>query len=306
MENHTAKHFVLQLGSLASLYLSLSFLLVLLFGLINILYPDAADTIWEIENANGMVRVGFAMTIVFFPTYLILTRIVNKTRRKEPDGKYLGLTKWLIYLSLLVGGAVLLGDLVSVIIKYLEGEVTERFLMKAFSVLVVVGAAFNYYMLDARGHWLKKEKKSIEYGIVTSIAVVILLVTGILSIDSPTKFREYRLDQTQISDLQNIQWQIQDYLAINNELPTDLETIATIKLPTAPEDRQPYEYHLTENGFELCAEFAGESRPEDMMYARTVMPVGQTGYIINPDNWEHPEGEYCFERVVQLETKEGE
>ncbi|MEN9922388.1 MAG: hypothetical protein RL097_665, partial [Candidatus Parcubacteria bacterium] len=39
MENHTAKHFVLQLGSLASLYLSLSFLLVLLFGVINLIFP---------------------------------------------------------------------------------------------------------------------------------------------------------------------------------------------------------------------------------------------------------------------------
>ena len=45
MENHTAKHFVLQLGSLVSLYLSLSFLIVLIFGVINKMFPDAADTI---------------------------------------------------------------------------------------------------------------------------------------------------------------------------------------------------------------------------------------------------------------------
>jgi hypothetical protein len=98
VENHTAKHIVLKLGSLASLYLSLSFLLVLLFGLINLLFPEVADTVYAAESASSDVRLGIAMTIVFFPTYLLLTRMVKQTRRKGGKGSYLGLTKWLIYL----------------------------------------------------------------------------------------------------------------------------------------------------------------------------------------------------------------
>ena len=126
MEHNTAKHFVLQLGSLVSLYLSLTFLLVLLFGAINIIFPDAADYVWEVESAQSQIRIGIAMVIVFFPTYLLITRIVNQARRKEQNGAYLGLTKWLIYLSLLVGGLVLLIDLVVVIMTFLEGEISER------------------------------------------------------------------------------------------------------------------------------------------------------------------------------------
>jgi hypothetical protein len=78
MENNTAKHFVLQLGSLITLYLSIAFLLVLLFNIINLLYPDAVDSYWQIESSSEGVRLGIAMLLVFFPTYLILTRKVNQ------------------------------------------------------------------------------------------------------------------------------------------------------------------------------------------------------------------------------------
>jgi uncharacterized protein YacL len=154
MENTTPKHFVLQLGSLISLYISLGFLLGLLFGIINLKFPDATEGYWALESASSAVRLGIAMVIVFFPTYLILTRLVNKLRRQEKNGSYLNLTKWLVYLSLLVGGGVLLGDLVAVIMTFLEGEITQRFIFKALAVLVVVGLAFHYYILDARGFWL--------------------------------------------------------------------------------------------------------------------------------------------------------
>ena len=163
MNNHTAKHFVVQLGSLISLYLSLAFFLVLAFGFINLLFPDSLDGVWQLENAASNVRLGFAMVVVFFPTYLVLTRLVNKNRRASQDTNYLGLTKWLIYLSLLIAGLTLLGDMVAVIMGFLEGELTQRFLLKALAVAVVTGAAFFYYLKDAQGYWLTREKLSYTY-----------------------------------------------------------------------------------------------------------------------------------------------
>jgi hypothetical protein len=113
MEN-TAKNFALQLGSLISLYVSIGALIALLFGIITLLYPDSAQYAWEGESARITIRTTIAILVVFFPTYITLTRIVNKIRRTE-SGTYLTLTKWLIYLSLLIGGGVLLGDLVTVL-----------------------------------------------------------------------------------------------------------------------------------------------------------------------------------------------
>lgn len=301
MENHTAKHFVLQLGSLASLYLSLSFLLVLLFSVINLQLPDATEGVWQIESASSSARIGIAMVIVFFPTYLVLTRLVNKTRRKDLNGSYLGLTKWLIYLSLLVGGAVLLGDMVAVIMAFLEGEITQRFVLKALAVLVVVGAAFTYYLLDARGYWLKNEKKSVYFGLGTVIVVLAVLVCGFMNTETPSEVREQKLDNKQVTDLQEIQWRVQDYLAINNQLPESLESLYenTVALE-APEDRPDYSYQLTEKGFNLCATFTTTSRKDEYFYAGPIsVPEGKTPTILNPDNWEHGVGEVCFERVVK-------
>ncbi len=300
MENHTAKHFVLQLGSLASMYLSLSFLLVLIFGVVNLAFPDAAEGIWAIEEANSQIRMGIAMTIVFLPTYLILTRLVNKTRRQKHTSNYLGLTKWLIYLSLLIGGAALLIDLVVVINTFLEGEITQRFVLKALAVLLVIGAAFYYYLMDARGYWLSNEKRSIMFGAVAGIISLVFVVFGFASIDAPAEVREKRLDMTQTSDLQIIQGQIQNYLVMNEALPATLDNLTSEIMPIAPEGRMAYRYELTEKGFRLCATFAAASEKGEYMYGTTAYaPEIKTAVILNPDNWEHGEGEWCFERVVK-------
>ena len=298
MENHTAKHFVLQLGSLVSLYLSLGFLLALLFGIINIMFPDAVDNYWTIESAHRSVRIGIAMVIVFFPTYLLLTRTVNKMRRKEAGGAYLSLTRWLVYLSLLIGGGVLLGDLVAVIMYFLEGEITQRFILKSLAVLVVVGAAFYYYILDARGFWLKNEQKSVLFAFGAIVIVLVSLGLGFTNIETPAAVREQKLDATQVSDLQQIQWRVQDYAMTNGVLPDSLDKLAEPTIPAAPENRPAYRYNVTGEGFELCATFAQPSTEnENYLYPASTGIEGKM-MIKNPDNWQHKAGEVCFNRII--------
>lgn len=302
MENHTAKHFVLQLGALASLYVTLSFLLVLLFGIINLAFPDAAEMSYATESSMSMVRLGIAMVVVFFPAYLILTRTVNRIRRQETSGMYLTLTKWLIYLSLLVGGAVLLGDLVAVLMMFLEGEITERFIFKALAVLVVIGTAFYYYLEDARNTWLTDESRSIYFGVAATVVAFGSVVYGFTLIDTPTDVREERLDERQISDLTTIQWEIDSYFAQNNNtLPDSLEELSrqSTMLPSAPEERTPYEYRRTAEGFALCATFGAPSKNDPYNY---YYGDDSTGTFRNMWNWEHSEGMYCFERFLREPT----
>ncbi len=304
MENHTAKHFVLQLGSLASLYLSLGFLLSLLFSIINITFPDAIDDYWVVESSHSTVRFSIAMLVVFFPTYLYLTRTVNNIRRTESDGMYLSLTKWVVFLSLLVGGGVLLGDLVAVIMAFLEGEITERFILKAFAVLVVVGAAFHYYLLDTKGYWTKNEQKSIMFAIGAALVVFASIAYGFAHIETPSAVREQKLDAQQVSDLQQLQWRIQDYSLTNGKLPESLEALSDGAIPRAPEDRAAYKYSVTEEGFELCATFAQPSTEnENYMYQSSAV-INEKMMIKNPDNWQHGAGEVCFKRVVNKEETE--
>ncbi len=297
MENNSAKQFVLQLGALSSLYLSITFLLVLLFGVINLAYPDVADGYWSLENDASNVRMGIAMVVVFFPAYLVLTRLVNKNRRADEKNSYLNITKWLVYLSLLVGGIVMLIDLVVVIRSWLEGELTVRFILKALAVLVIVGAAFNYYLLDVKGYWLKEEKKSIIYGVVMAIIVAASVMVGLSKIDAPNEVRDARLDRQQIMDLQNIQYQIEAYYMLNNTLPeqlNDLEKPGVLNLPTPDSARGPYTYERTQSGFNLCATFAEASSQSEMEWR----PFPDEKFVKNSNDWTHGAGRYCFERVL--------
>ncbi len=301
MEQNTAKGFVLQLGSLISLYVSISFVLVLIFGIINLVYPDPAEGYYMAESAAGSVRLGIAMVIVFFPTYIILTRLINKERRREPGATYHGLLKWLMYLSLLIGGIVLLADLVAVIMGFLEGELTIRFILKALAVFLIVGASWYYYLLDTKGYWVREEKKSVLFGTVVSILIAISIVVGFTKIELPSDVREQKIDSQQLADLQNIQYRIEAYLAEKGRLPQELSELSTtgIELPQATTERTPYRYEATAAGFKLCATFRGATDPREMPWGPT---FDETAVIKNRDNWMHGAGEHCFERTVTLPT----
>lgn len=301
MENHPAKNFALQLGSLLSLYITVGFFLALLFGLIDICFPDDADTYWHAESAANSIRLGFAMVVVFFPTYLVLTRIVSTSRRHQKQNSYLGLTKWLIYLSLLVGGGVLLGDLVAVIYAFLEGDITTRFILKAVAVLIVTGLAFYYYLQDARGYWLKREKQSLAYGCLVATVVFTTLVISLAYIKTPTEVREQKIDEQQVQDLRDIQWAVDSYLRSNERLPEEITAAFDLRpVPVATDDRATYTYEVTETGFSLCAEFAHDAQTDDRYYP--YYDKSQTGpHIVNPDDWYYEAGEWCFTRTVVLE-----
>jgi Domain of unknown function (DUF5671) len=295
-QNATPKHFALQLGSLISLYISVSFLIVLLFGLINLKFPDATEGYYMIESASNSVRLGIAMVLVFFPTYLILTRMVNTLRRTEVSEQYLTLTKWLIYLSLVVGIGALLVDLVVVIMTFLNGEITERFIYKAVAVLVVIGAAVHYYLLDARGYWLKNESKSILFGIGAGLVAFVAIGYGFSYIETPAAVRAIKLDQTQITDLQTIQYKIEEYLMTEQKLPETLNTaFGEFDAPTAPEGRTAYTYVVTEAGFELCAEFSKDSQAD----AFPATYIDEKAMIQNGNTWQYKAGTYCFKRVIK-------
>ena len=299
MEN-TAKNFALQLGSLISLYVSVSALTVLLFGIITLLYPDPAQNSWEYQSASSSIRASIAFLFIFFPTYIILTRLVNVIRRTE-HGTYLTLTKWLIYLSLLIGGGVLLGDLVFVLMSFLNGELTIRFILKALSLFGVVSSAFVYYVLDARGYWQTEESKSKLYAVLMSVIVLLVMVIGLTKIETPTQVRETNIDQEQVYDLQNIQSYIESYYQVQGTLPKSIEQLYEgLEAPTASETRAPYTFEiLSDRSYKLCAEFKFPStQSEKMQYTNVAFP--EDIEFKNSYNWDHGAGNWCFERVLSI------
>lgn len=286
------KHFAIQLGALIALYVSITALLVVIFNVVNVKFPDAAESWYAPQSAREAIRMGIALLVVFFPTYLILTRLTNQTRRKETHGEYTTIARWLIYISLLVSGGVLLVDLVTLINYFLDGEITTRFLIKVIALFVVVGTAFYYYVLDIRGYFNTRISRSLVFASGATLVVISALVYGFMNIETPAEVREMRIDEQQIVDLQDIQYRIEEHYRTNDQLPESLEGLYTVDgVPGAPEDRPDYEYGITgAMSYELCATFEQASGSRDR--GLTVSSI-EKNY-----NWEHGVGLWCFTRVV--------
>jgi hypothetical protein len=290
MQKNTPKNFVIQLGALIALYVSITALTVLVFSIINLKFPDESYY-WEGESAREAIRTCMAVIIVFFPTYLTLTRFSNQNRRTESNGEYVGLTRWLVYFSLLVAAGILLGDLVTLINYFLNGEITTRFLYKVFALFVIVGSAFHYYILDVKGYFTNRIQKSMQFAIGAVVLVVTSLVFGFQYIETPSEVREQRLDEQQITDLQSAQSYIENYHFTNKILPSDLASAYDgLPVPTAPTGRTEYRYNITgDKSYELCATFAAPTRGLNDVNTIAI----ETNF-----NWNHQAGAWCFKRMI--------
>jgi len=118
---------------------------------------------------------------------------------------------------------------------------------------------------------------------VTSIAVLIVVIAAFELLGSPTDQRLQRLDERRVSDLQQLAQAVDTYHAQRDALPEDLEALVDgrrlSRLPTDPASDQPYRYEpLADHRYRLCASFARASAPESP-----------------PAFWQHDAGSSCFE-----------
>jgi len=294
--SNTPKNFVIQLASIVALYVSITSLLILVFSITNLRFPDASAYFGESAGAREAIRVSIAVLIVFFPAFLVLTRMSNITRRKEYQGTYNIFGKWLVYLTLLIAGGVLLTDLVVLIMYLLNGETTTRFFIKVFSLFAIVGMAFHYYILDVRGYFTNRIDKSLYFAVSATVVVVTSLIFAFSYIETPNQVREIRLDDQQVNDLRNIYWDVEQYYQVNGTLPeTLIEVYGEKGQPIAPEGRNAYTYN-TENmtTFKLCGTFAASSLENRS---------SQALMLDNNYRWEHDAGEECFTRTIDIPTK---
>src|SRR3989344_112834 len=203
-QNRTsAKDFFLHLGSIVALYVVAGNFINLLFKIINEAYPEVAAYSYYYYQGGSQISLSVATLIIVFPVFVLLSRMVHKTYEESPEKKSLGIRKWLTYITLFVAGIMLVGDLVTVLYKFLDGQdLTAAFLLKALVVLLVSGAVFGFYLQDIRDQVSTKNRKVWATGVLVMILVVIIL--GFAVIGSPKTQRLMRLDNQRVQDLQNI------------------------------------------------------------------------------------------------------
>jgi hypothetical protein len=299
----TPKDFFLYLGAMATLYWSAGSFITLLFAIVDTRFRDELQ--YYVDPYSGGIRFAIASLAVIFPISLLIFRAVKREALANPQKLLLPLRRWLYAVTIFVTAAALAGDLIALINSFLGGELTTRFVLKILAVLLVAGLIFWYCLLEIRVKPDAPSRVRNEFLYGTAILVLAAIVYGFFVMGSPATIRKLRFDEQRVSDLQNIQWQVVNYLQQKGRFPKSLaeleDPISGYRSPTDPRSGEPYEFMLGEGyTFELCAIFEFSSRKESEMSGAS-HPIKLWPDGLFNENWEHDAGRVCFERTVDTD-----
>lgn len=117
----------------------------LLFNLIDYFFPDAVVNTYH-HNTSWAI----AQLVVTSPVYLWLSLWLGKDVSMYPQKRESLVRKMLIYFILLITAVIGIGDLIFVITKFLDGELSTRFLLQSMTVVGISSSVFSYYLFEMR------------------------------------------------------------------------------------------------------------------------------------------------------------
>ena len=308
----TAKDFFLWTGALVSFYWTVIAYTLLVFDYINYTFPNQL-AYYPADPYQSGISYEMASVIVLLPVYLFLMYLIRKGSDIDPTRKEIWVRRWAIILTLFLAGAVMIGDLITLLTKFLSGEeLTTAFLLKVLVIILVSGGVFMNFMADLKNYWDTNPSRRWMVRVGVTVLAVVTIGSGLVIVGTPAEARLARFDAQKVSDLQNIQSQVVYYWQAKQKLPgviTDLNNSLNYgPVPVDPQSGESYVYQPGEGlSFKLCAMFNAESRGNQNFYtskgpyydSRSMdvpVPAGGKGMI--QDNWQHGIGEVCFERII--------
>jgi hypothetical protein len=295
----SARDAFLHLLTFAGLYATVINMVILLFEFIRRALPDPAlgETVSTMRDVSS-IRMSLAVIIIAFPLFIFLSRLLHREAVSHPEKLESGVRKWLTYLTLFVTACAIVGDTITLLFYLLNGELSLRFILKVFAVLLLSGIPFLYYFSVLRMQAAVYAAATIHrtYLRMSVLVVAVVLVWGFVLAGSPFHGRMERFDEQRINDLRVIQDEIlniiygperytpelRQRIVATIVLPKDLEYVANNVVRQKvrivdPATGTPYSYHTSGTHFSLCATFDLErDNPYDVF-------------------WNHPAGEKCFE-----------
>lgn len=320
----TTKHklsigfFFLCLGVLISLITSVVSFLNLVFSTLDKKYPDVLNSTYQYGYSTydfESIRMSLATLIIFFPVFLVISYFWIKFTKGEMGHIDEIIKKWTTYIILFLSAIVVVVDLVTLVRYFISGEITNRFILKVVSTLIVALIVGTYYILLFRAKKVLDKKLGMIFGLIGFSLVVISVCISFSIMGSPKTQRMLRLDERRVSDLQNMQYQVINYWQQKEKLPVDLKALSNpltgYSLPIPPEFEKGEVYEYKASGplkFELCATFSlpmqkgwrdtggsysGFMPIEKSMSDTVSFPAGGTN-----ESWNHEIGKACFERTI--------
>src|SRR3954467_7186602 len=98
-------------------------------------------------------------------------------------------------------------------------------------------------------------------GAIATAAAVLAVIAGLLTLDSPSRARQRKLDQRRVDGLERISMAVDDYWGEHSALPDSLHALVKTgdldRVPVDPRSGTPYTYQVSgERSYRLCATFA--------------------------------------------------
>ena len=286
----TPKDVFQHLLAIVTLYGSVISFIALIFQYVNYLYPDQL----YYDAVSNAVRWSSSALVVMFPVFLLMSWLINRDIRMNPEKNEIRPRKWLLYFTLFLAAIAIIADLITLLYNFFGGELTGRFGLKILAILVVAGAVFGYYLWELRrtanvGSHIPKLSAW-----VSSAVIILGIVSGFFIIGSPATQRALRMDQQRVNDLANIQQQTLVYWQAKQSLPGTLDAlkndISGFRAPQDPQTGSSYEYRPTGPlSFELCAVFERPTQ-NDAGTAPMIPPYSE--------NWNHQTGRTCYTRTI--------
>ncbi len=290
---------------------------ILYYQIINRWFPDALAARSGMGSFSaGAIQYAIAALVVAFPAYYFVVKMWFQRFREGGERTESKLTKWLTYLVLLVASVTIIGDLITAIFYFLQGELSARFFLKALTIAVIAGSILGFYVLERR---LVQYRQDVprrvfqNFGFAISAVVGIGIVLGFLASGSPQTERMRALDRDRASDLSQLAMCINNFASERKRLPADIAELETSSnyqyCASQVNDREtgkPYIYRIVSDGvqngsvreaqYELCATFAQVSTKNDMA-------INSGNYPYESDNkWGlHDAGESCDSETAVME-----
>ncbi len=289
-----AREAFLHLLAFAAFYTAAIAAIVLSFTYIELALPDPAEQAPAHAVVMTGVRRSLAALIVGFPLFLWLSRFLLREMRDQRERAWSPVRRWLTYLTLFVAATTLMCDVIALVFRLLEGELSLRFLAKVVIVGGIAGGTFGYYLQALRLPAERAASARLHRGFAVAASVVAIAAVGwgVALAGSPGNARLRAFDERRLGDLQAIDGEIRR-IAVERDgdrrphlarpLPETLDAVvaaAEWQRPDVrdPETGEPYGYEIVDGArYRLCATFR---------FARDER--------FNP-LWNHEAGRHCFE-----------
>lgn len=296
--DNSALHFFLYLLHFFSLAFVAFGAGAIIFQYINKFFPQSLLNAFQGAFDQGGIKFGIAALFVAGPIFFFSARFINTYLLEGKIPEDSRVRRWLTYVVLFFAAGTIVGDLIALIINFLEGDIALRFMLKVLTILLIAGCIFEYYFWDMRRSGVvgKKYKQDRFVFVATVAFVVIIFLTGFFIIDSPTVSRQKKIDQQTVNNLQNVDSSVRSYFDRTKQLPGNLQQLEkTDYFPVFVGDNAVEYRKISDRNFELCADFIHSDLEDES--ANSVV------FESFSKEWSHKQGKVCFERIVLEQTE---